>query len=139
MTRTVLLVVLLVVACKGKDKDQGNADKVPDKTAAVEGDGCSAVGAAIEKYWDTKIAAEPSSDARLQMRKTQAVAAARLKLHCEEDGWSAEAITCVKGGGDLKACESKLTEEQLKKIRASAQPIDVKDVTPPPSSGSGSN
>ena len=126
MTKGVLLAVLLIVACKGKDK-------AADKSAA--GGDCGAVGAAIEKYWETKIAAEPSSDAKLVMRKTQTVAAARLKLHCEEDHWSAEAIACVAGSGDIKACEGKLTEEQLQKLRSTAPPLDMKDVT---RSGSGS-
>jgi hypothetical protein len=105
-------VMLVLVAC-GKG---GN------KTSAED---CKQVGLAVEKFWATEEAKATDEKLKAHAREMGPLAAKRLARHCQEDGWSKEAIACATNAAELKSCTDKLTKEQQDKLAASAPKIEV--------------
>jgi len=114
MMKRMVLVAVLVVACKGKGNDK-------DK-AGGSSDDCKAVGAAVGKVWTDKAAAATSDQERDFATRMATAAAARIEQHCLLDKWSADAIACAKAGGDFSKCSDKLTPDQMEKLKMSAPP-----------------
>ena len=120
MVKTAILVIGLAAFGCGKSAS--------DKPSA----GCMDVGTVVATHYAEKVKAAKSDTERDAYSKLGPVAAARLAEHCQKDGWSAEVIECAKAG-DLKACSSKLTPEQLEKLKADPGKIEI----PPEAFGSG--
>lgn len=105
-----LLVVAALAGCSSSDSKVG-AEK-PD---------CDGVGATMAAHWAKRGAAATDDAGKAQAAKMGPIATERIVGHCKRDGWSAAATTCMKAG-DFKACEDKLTTEQVDKLKSSAPP-----------------
>lgn len=117
MTRA--LAALLALGACGKSADS----PAPSATAAAAAaPDCAGVGSAMTKFWADRAAAKPTQEEKDAALQIAPVATARIVGHCEHDKWSAEATTCMKKG-DFAACESKLTKDQVDKLRSSAPPL----------------
>ena len=110
MVRTLLLSVVLLAACKKAAK--------PD---------CDGAGKAVEAS-AIEVAANAKDElARETAKRVGPAAAASVVLRCKNDGWSAAATDCVKsvkGGTYYRDCESKLTKEQVEKLKGVVSPSD---------------
>jgi hypothetical protein len=118
--------LLLVLACQKTDAPpaagSGNGPRPgtqlkvgPKPGATPEADPCARVADGIRAIWDRQVRdAEPGPE-RKAAEDMRHKLAGRLERHCRDDGWSVEAIDCIRSGSP---CRGKLTAEQQAKLDA---------------------
>jgi hypothetical protein len=105
-------------------------DPTPGLNAATPPAGppadCAAVEAAMTNFWNGRVSAATSDADRKAAEETRAIARDRIGKHCRDDKWSAAASDCFKAvtNGDFASCESRLTPDQVGRLRGSAPAID---------------
>jgi hypothetical protein len=117
MVKTLMVAMVLLSACK--------------KSAQPD---CDGAGKAIEASV-AEIAANGKDElARETARRVGPAAGANVVLRCKQDSWSAATTDCVKaitGSSRFSECESKMTKDQVDKLKAS---VPVIEGTMPPGS-----
>ncbi len=75
---------------------------------------CSTVSSGVKAYWTERATVAESDEERSDIAHTLAITADRLERHCKADGWSADAIICVRAVFRLddSGCMKKLTPQQ---------------------------
>ncbi len=124
-----LLALVFLVACQSNDKPaasvgSGNGPRPgtqlkypprPPASPANDADPCASVADGVRAIWDRQVRdAEPGPE-RKAAEDMRLKLASRLERHCRDDGWSREAIACIRGGNP---CRGKLTPEQQTKLDA---------------------
>ncbi len=84
-------------------------------TPVASGDPCEHVGDGVKAIWDKQVFDATDDATRMAAAKMRDMAVARLQRHCRDDGWTAEAAECIRGGSP---CPGKLTAEQRQKLQA---------------------
>ena len=122
------LLLLLASACQKNDSTSaagsGNGPRPgtqlkvgpkPAEAGAVAADPCAAVADGIRAIWDRQVRdAEPGPE-RTAAEEMRHKLAGRLERHCRDDGWSVDAIECIRSG---QPCRGKLTPDQQAKLDA---------------------
>ncbi len=83
--------------------------------AVVNADPCATVADGIRAIWDRQVRDADPGPERQAAEAMRHRLAGRLERHCRDDGWSVEAIECIRGGNP---CRGKLTPDQQTKLDA---------------------
>jgi hypothetical protein len=116
-----VIAAIFVVACQSSNPSPTpNQKPAPStststSTSTTGSPNCATVGEGIKAIWDKQVADADSDQTRKAAEEMREKVVARLVRHCKEDGWSEEAIQCVRGG---QLCPGKLTPEQKQKLEA---------------------
>ncbi len=122
------IVAIFVVACQSNNPSPSpspNQKPSPSATPSTStstststtagSPGCDTVGDGIKAIWDKQVADADSDQVRKAAMEMREKAVSRLVRHCKEDGWTDEAIQCIRAG---QQCPGKLTPEQHQKLQA---------------------
>lgn len=129
-----LLPLLFLLACQSSDKPApapaagsangprpGTQFKVGPKPGAMGANGsaddstCANVADGIRAIWDRQVRDAEAGSERAAAEEMRTKLVGRLEKHCREDGWSPEAIQCIRSG---QPCRGKLTPDQQAKLEA---------------------
>lgn len=116
--------LLALAACQSNSPSPsaGPSQKLPSTStsttatpATLSIDPCEHVGDGVKAIWDKQFLDASDDQTRKVVSEMREKAVARLQRHCRDDGWTAEAAECIRGGSP---CPGKLTEDQRKKLQA---------------------
>jgi len=118
-----VIAAIFVVACQSSNPPSPAPNQKPatspstsTSTSTTAGSSnCDVAAEGIKAIWDKQVADADSDQTRKAAMEMREKVVARLVRHCKEDGWSEEAIQCVRGG---QLCPGKLTPEQKQKLEA---------------------
>ncbi|MGE5181929.1 MAG: hypothetical protein ACM31C_07695 [Acidobacteriota bacterium] len=116
-----LVLCLALAACRSKTSNPSPSPKQTSPSAstsagsAASTDPCEHVAEGVKAIWDRQVFEATDDATRKAAATMRDKAVARLQRHCREDGWSAEAAECIRGGSP---CPGKLTPAQQQKLQA---------------------